>query len=82
MRLVRHDAKDEQDLKRSLAMDMQTPRSESDIMHVPEHDATTSGIKTTTEVRQGVTGHGVRYVLVISLALSIVALFLAWTYLT
>jgi hypothetical protein len=63
-------------------MDMQTPRNESDLMEVPEHDPTTSGIKTTNEVRQGVTGHGVRYVLGISLALSIVALFLAWTYLT
>jgi hypothetical protein len=32
----------------------------------------------TDEVRQGVTGHGVRYVLMISLATSLVALAVAW----
>jgi hypothetical protein len=33
---------------------------------------------TTDEVRQGVTGHGVRYVLMISLGTSLVALAIAW----
>jgi len=32
----------------------------------------------TDEVRQGTTGHGVRYVLIISLATSLVALAIAW----
>ncbi len=32
----------------------------------------------TDEVRQGVTGHGVRYVLMISLTTSLVALAIAW----
>ena len=60
----------------------QDPRETSNIMEVPEHAPSTPGIKTTDEVRQGVTGHGVRYVLGISLGLSIVALFLAWSYWT
>ena len=35
----------------------------------------------TDDARQGVTGHGVRYVLGISLVLSLVALYFAWSYL-
>jgi hypothetical protein len=63
-------------------MNTQNPRDTSEIMKVPEHAPSTPETLTTNEVRQGVTGHGVRYVLAISLGLSIVALFLAWTYLT
>jgi hypothetical protein len=32
------------------------------------------------EVRQGTTGHGVRYVLAISLGLSLIALYVAWQF--
>jgi len=35
----------------------------------------------TDEVRQGTTGHGVRYVLAISLGLSLVAMYVAWQFL-
>ncbi len=34
----------------------------------------------TDVIRQGTTGHGVRYVLGISLALSLVALYVAWQF--
>lgn len=34
----------------------------------------------TNEVRQGETGHGVRYVLAISLSAALIALGLAWVY--
>ena len=34
----------------------------------------------TDEVRQGVTGHGVRYVLGVSLAAALIGLALAWIY--
>jgi hypothetical protein len=63
-------------------MPTQDPRDNSNIMEVPEHDPSTPGLKTTNEVRQGVTGHGVRYVLAISLGLALVGLFVAWSALT
>jgi hypothetical protein len=34
----------------------------------------------TEDARQGTTGHNVRYVLAASLVLSLVALYIAWTY--
>ena len=51
----------------------------------PEATVPTDQVKypedlSTDEVRQGVTGHGVRYVLGVSLAAALIGLALAWIY--
>lgn len=38
----------------------------------------TTVVKTTTQARQGVTGHNVRYVLTVGIALAIAALAVIW----
>lgn len=63
-------------------MDIQSPRQNEKGPQVPEYDPPPIETLTANDARQGVTGHGVRYVLAISLGLSFVALFLAWTYFT
>jgi len=58
------------------------PNRETLADYAPFHQSKDKDTPTTDDVRQGVTGHGVRYVLAVSLGLSLVALFLAWSYLT
>ena len=60
-------------------MDERSEQRDSDTMTLSDNQASNKSTLTTDEVRQGVTGNGVRYVLAVSLALSLVALLvLAW----